>query len=95
MMELPMASFHSNLDPTVLLKQGDELANFHSVILLAAPQTCLTTLLSGRTRRPFRAAERAIHCDDGAATMIAGPLQHVVRCHALTTVFAESFIPGL
>jgi hypothetical protein len=34
--------------------------------------------LSGLARRPFRAAEHAIHCEDGAATMTAGPLQRVV-----------------
>ena len=39
MMELPVASLHPNLNPTILLQQRDEFANFHSVILLpAAPK---------------------------------------------------------
>jgi hypothetical protein len=33
---LPVASFHPDLNPTVLLQQRDELANFHGVILLPA-----------------------------------------------------------
>jgi hypothetical protein len=39
----------------------------------------LTIQLSGLARRRFRAAERAIYCEDGAATMTAGPLERIVR----------------
>ena len=38
----------------------------------------LTYLLSGQARCRFRAAEHAIHCEDGAATMPIRPLQLVV-----------------
>jgi len=41
----------------------------------------LTISLSGQAQRPFRAAEHAIHCEDGAASLTAGPLQRVVRQH--------------
>jgi len=41
----------------------------------------LTITLSGLARRVFRAAEHAIHCEDGAATMTAGPLERIVRLH--------------
>jgi len=41
----------------------------------------LTTQLSGRPRPPLRAAEHAIHCEDGAATMNHGPLKRVVSSH--------------
>jgi hypothetical protein len=34
--------------------------------------------LSSQARRAFHAAEQAIHCERGAATTIAGPLEHVV-----------------
>jgi hypothetical protein len=34
--------------------------------------------LSGLARRPFRAAENAIHCEDGAATMTTSSLERVV-----------------
>ena len=30
---------------------------------------------------PFRAAEHAIHCEDGAATVPARPLERIVRPH--------------
>ena len=42
---------------------------------------CLTTELSGQARRPFRAAEHTIHCEDGAATIATGPLERVVSHH--------------
>jgi hypothetical protein len=48
--------------------------------------SCLTIELSGRARRPFRAGERAIHCEHGAARLTAGPLQRVVRLHAFSQI---------
>ena len=42
----------------------------------------LTTQLSGRPPPPLRAAEHAIHCEDGAPTMNHGPLKRVVSHHA-------------
>ena len=41
----------------------------------------LTTELSGHAPAAFRTGPRTHTCAHGAATMITGPLQRVVRCH--------------
>lgn len=50
-------------------------AHFATVVL-----SChLTIELSGQARRHFRTGPRTHTCAHGAATMLAGPLQRIVR----------------
>src|SRR5438270_321119 len=53
----------------------------HTTKTLQCASCPLTTQLSGRPRPPLRAAEHAIHCEDGAPTLNHGPLQRVVRAN--------------
>jgi len=52
--------------------------------------------LSGLARRPFRAAERAIHCEGGAATMITRPFERIVghQCMSPATMLAKIVAPA-
>src|SRR6476469_6356335 len=49
---------------------------------------CLTILLSGPPRCPFRTGEHAIHCEHGAAGPCL-PLQRLVRQHLIEPCHAK------